>query len=88
MCTRVTPPEICSAGRTSRPLIGRRASGGGVWIAYIKQAQGASQLVVAASVTLFCVAVGTSLGLLVFLRSGQLVALTGSYRLDFRCCCN
>ena len=71
MCTRVAPPEICSAGRTSRPLIGRRASGGGsvrhtdcvrvigvvdmspggVWIAYIKQALGASQLVVAAPVT-------------------------------------
>ena len=29
VCTRVTPPEICSAGRTSHPLIGRRASGGG-----------------------------------------------------------
>ena len=73
VCTRVTPPERCSAGRTSRPLIGRRASGSGggsvrhtdcarvigavdmspgrVWIAYIKQALGASQLVVAAPVT-------------------------------------
>ena len=71
MCIRVTPPEACSAGRTSRSLIGRRASGGGsvrhtdcvrvigavdmspggVWIAYIKQALGAGQLVVAAPVT-------------------------------------
>ena len=71
VCTYVTPPEACSAGRTSCPLIGRQASGGdsvrhtdcarvigavdmspgGVWIAYIKQALGASQLVVAAPVT-------------------------------------
>ena len=29
VCTRITPPEIRSAGRTSRPLIGRRGSGGG-----------------------------------------------------------
>ena len=70
MCTCITPPVICSAGRSSRRLIGRRASGsgsgghteclrvmgavdmsaGGIWIAYIKQALGASQLVVAAPV--------------------------------------
>ena len=69
MC--LTPPGFCSAGGGSRPLIGRRASGGGseghtdcarvsgtldisaggIWIAYIKQALGASQLVVAAPVT-------------------------------------
>ena len=29
VCTRVTPPEACSAGRTSSTLIGRRTSGGG-----------------------------------------------------------
>ena len=29
MCTCITPPMIGSAGRSSRPLIGRRASGGG-----------------------------------------------------------
>ena len=71
MCTCITPPGICSAGRNPRPLIGRRASGGGSggyteithvigavnmsagvkWIAYIKKALGASQLVVAAPVT-------------------------------------
>ena len=28
MCTCITPPGICSAGRNLRPLIGRRASGG------------------------------------------------------------
>ena len=77
MCTCITPPGICSAGRSSRPLIGRRASGGGsgghtecarvigavdmsaggIWITYIKQALGASHLVVAAPVTgsLICV---------------------------------
>ena len=71
VCTCLTPPGICSAGGSSRPLIGRRASGGGseghtdcvrvsgavdisaggIWIAYIKQALGAGQLVVAAPVT-------------------------------------
>ena len=71
VCTCLTSPAICSAGGSSRPLIGRRASGGGsdghtdcarvsgavdisaggIWIAYIKQALGASQLVVAAPVT-------------------------------------
>ena len=61
-------------------------SAGGIWIAIIQQALGASQLVVAAPVV-FCSAVGTSLGLLVFLGSGQLVALTGPYMLDIRCCC-
>ena len=29
MCTCITPLGICSAGRNLRPLIGRRASGGG-----------------------------------------------------------
>ena len=56
VCTCLTPPGICSAGGSSRPLIGRRASGGGSdghtnCIAYIKQALGANQLVVAAPVT-------------------------------------
>ena len=71
MCTCITPPGICSAGRNLRHLIGRRASGGGsgghteiaraigavdvsaggIGIAYIKKALGASQLVVSAPVT-------------------------------------
>ena len=29
ICTYITPPGICSAGRNLLPLIGRRASGGG-----------------------------------------------------------
>ena len=71
MCTCLAPTGICSAGGSSRPMIGRRPSGegseghtdcarvsgavdisaSGIWMAYIKQALGASQLVVAAPVT-------------------------------------
>ena len=65
-----------SGGGSEGHTDGARVSGavdisaGGIWIAYIKQALGASQLLIAAPVTgsgLFCSAIGTSLGLLIFL---------------------
>ena len=64
-------------------------SAGGIWIAYITKALGASQLVVAAPVTGSLVSISLfsprditeTVGLL---GSGQRVTLTGSYNLNFR----
>ena len=47
MCTRGTPPGVCSAGRISPALIG------GVWIDYIRQGLEDGQSIVAVPVTLF-----------------------------------